>query len=737
MINYLFQAVCCLVFAVWNSLFFAPRIASLGVPLSRLHSLTTSRRQLVVDVTTGVPELVWFGRPLSGELNTIDLLNDRSIANANLANEAPATVLPVESDGWVGQPGIDGRRTDGSAWSPRFEFASCENEDEATLVCTGNDPRAQLTAVTRLTLGLDGVVTINIELRNDGESDDMLNRMSVTIPVSPEITELQVPEGRWVHEFHEVRLPWRVGAIEITNRRGRTSHDKPPWVFAGQAAFTNETGRVWGAHLGWSGNAAVRAEVLTDGRRVLQLGEVLLGDELRVGPGESYVSPKVYLAWSDEGMNGVSRSFHRHLRGRPNHPKPTSPRPVHMNTWEAVYFNHDLDTLKALADRAADVGAERYVLDDGWFHGRRNDSTGLGDWWVDSIVWPDGLEPIIDHVTELGMEFGIWVEPEMVNPDSDLYRTHPDWALGVPGYEPILARNQLLLDLTKNEVFNYLFEHLDRLLADHDISYLKWDMNRDLTQPASGERAAAHAQTLAVYRLIDSLRANHPGVDIESCSSGGARADYGILERTDRVWTSDSNDALERQRIQSGFMRLFPPEVMGAHVGPGRSHTSGRRHSLGFRATSAFFGHFGIEWNLLEASDSERAQLAEVVTLHKRHRELLHSGTVWHVDAADPGLHIVGIVATDQTEALFSVAQLLLARNATPERIRFPGLDEAASYDVSLILLADTVLGRAIYQPAWTRDPARSVPGDVLSSFGVQLPALDPESAVLIHLEQR
>lgn len=691
----------------------------------------------MVDTETGVPELVWFGRPLSAELKTIDLLHERSIANAALDSEAPATMLPIESDGWIGQPGIDGRRPDGSAWSPRFELVECtvEHDDVESLVCVGADALAGLTVITTITLGREGVVTVQVELRNDGASDYVLNRMAITIPVSPEITELQVPEGRWVHEFHEVRLPWRVGAIEIANRRGRTSHDKPPWVFAGQAAFTNQTGRVWGAHLGWSGNATVRAEVLTDGRRVLQLGETLLGDELKLESGASYQSPTVYLAWSDEGMNGVSRSFHRHLRARPQHPK--TPRPVHMNTWEAVYFNHDLETLQALADRAAEVGAERYVLDDGWFHGRRNDQAGLGDWWVDAAVWPDGLAPLIDHVHGLGMEFGIWVEPEMVNPDSNLYREHPEWTLGVPGYDRVTGRNQLVLDLTRDDAFTYVFEHLDRLLADHDIAYVKWDMNRDLTQPASGERAAAHAQTLAVYRLIDNLRARHPGVDIESCASGGARADYGILERTDRVWTSDSNDALERQRIQSGFLRFFPPEVMGAHVGPNRSHTSGRRHSLGFRATSAFFGHFGIEWNLLSATEAERAQLAEVVAMHKAHRHLIHSGTVWHVDAADPGLHIAGVVASDRSEALYSVAQLLVARNATPERLRFPGLDHESSYDVSLILLADSTLGKATYQPEWTRTGVEAVPGDVLESFGLQLPALDPESAVLVHLQKR
>ncbi len=698
-----------------------------------LSTLTTSHRQLVIDTSCGIPELVWFGRPLSNAAGVVEQIRERPIPNASLDQEAAATILPTEADGWPGVPGIQGRRDDGSAWSPRFEHLDTR-VDGLALTSSAVDERAGLRIDSTVELGRDGVVTLAAVVENTGDSDWVLQRMALTIPVSPEITELQVPEGRWVHEFHEVRLPWRVGAVEIANRRGRTSHDKPPMVFAGQAAFTNETGRVWGAHLGWSGNASVRADVLTDGRRVLQLGEVLLGDELRLGPGERYTSPILYLAWSDEGMNGVSRSFHRHLRARPSHPSPDTPRPIHLNTWEAVYFDHDLEILKGLAERAAAVGVERYVLDDGWFHGRRNDRAGLGDWWVDDSVWPDGLQPLIDHVLGLGMQFGIWVEPEMVNADSELYREHPEWALGVAGYEPITGRNQLLLDLSRPEVFDRILGHLDQLLGAHEISYVKWDMNRDLTQPGSGARASAHGQTTAVYALIDELRRRHPGVEIESCSSGGARSDYGILARTDRIWTSDSNDALERQRIQRGFLRFFPPEVMGAHIGPPKSHTSGRRHGLGFRAATAFFGHLGIEWNLLDASESELEAIRVVLEQHKRYRHLLHTGTVWHVDTADPALHIFGVVSKDQTEALFSVAQLEIARHATPERLRVPGLRLDQQYDVELIQLADTALGLAGRQPSWTEDGLSGVGGDVIASFGLQLPALDPESAVLLHL---
>ena len=250
-------------------------------------------------------------------------------------------------------------------------------------------------------------------------------------------------------------------------------------------------------------------------------------------------------SWGD-GLTELSARFHDEWRARPQHPR--RPRPVTLNTWEAVYFDHSLDKLTALADAAAGVGVERFVLDDGWFTGRRDDTAGLGDWFVDESVWPDGLHPLIDHVRELGMEFGLWVEPEMINPDSDLARRHPDWILRGRMALPPSARQQQVLDLAHPEAYAYIAGRLHALLDEYPIAYLKWDHNRDLVDAGSGPEGVArvHAHTLAVYRLLDELKARHPGLEIESCASGGARVDLGILDRTDRIWTSDSLDPLER-----------------------------------------------------------------------------------------------------------------------------------------------------------------------------------------------
>ena len=435
-------------------------------------------------------------------------------------------------------------------------------------------------------------------------------------------------------------------------------------LWAGTNGFGEQRGEVWGAHLAWSGNSRVSAERLPDGRALVQLAELLHPGEVVLAPGESYRTPPVYAVYSVDGMTPASRQFHAIVRDAHGARRP---RPVVLNTWEAVYFDHDFDTLVALAERAAAVGVERFVLDDGWFGSRRDDTSGLGDWWVSPDAHPRGLAPLIERVRGLGMEFGIWVEPEMVNPDSDLFRAHPDWTLTTDGYEPVLGRHQLVLDLAIPDAFDEILGRLDALLRDHDIAFVKWDMNRDHVQASGANgRAGTHAQTLALYRLLDELRRRHPAVEFESCSSGGARIDLGILERTDRVWTSDCNDALERQTIQYYASTLIPPHVIGAHVGPPRAHTTGRSQSLAFRAGTALFGHFGIEWNLLDATEDELAELGGWIALYRTHRDLLHSGDVLRIDHDDPHALVHGVLAADRSAALIAYVQLTSAQHLTP-----------------------------------------------------------------------
>ncbi|HEY7625449.1 MAG TPA: alpha-galactosidase, partial [Ilumatobacteraceae bacterium] len=622
---------------------------------------------VVVDVSAGPPTIVYWGSPLGTE--GAELEPARPLVTGSPDVVAPLAVVPEHASGFAGHPGLLGHRPDGRDWAPRFATISHRRDGNA-LTTVARDSVAGLQL--DITIELDHALVVHAVLTNDGDTAYFLDELSITLPLPQLASELGSFTGRWSRELHPVRIEWPSGARCAENRRGRTSHEHPPLIFAGTPAFGEWNGSVWGAHLAWSGNHRLFAERLPDGRRYLQLGELLHPGEVRLEPGQRYRSPDVIAVHSDCGLTAATQQFHRHLRSRSTHPQ--TARPVLLNTWEAVYFNHDLDTLKALADRASQVGIERFVLDDGWFGSRRDDTSGLGDWVVSADAHPQGLAPLIEHVNALGMEFGIWVEPEMVNPDSDTYRAHPEWALTTDGYTPVLARNQLVLDLGQPDAYRHVLDQLDALLRNHNIAYLKWDMNRDHIGGSGADGAAGtHQQTLAVYRLFDELRTLHPGVEIESCSSGGARIDHEILRRTDRVWTSDCNDALERQTIQRGASMLIPPELMGAHIGPERAHTTGRRHDLAFRAATAMFGHLGVEWNLLKIDDNALDDLGSIISLHKQLRPLLHHGDTVRFDC-EPAYIAHGVYATDRSEALISFAVVATAASLIPPPLHLHGL---------------------------------------------------------------
>jgi len=695
-------------------------------------TLENERVAVVVDLRYGAPKLMHIGASTDGDPLAMSLALDSAVPIAGLNGLAPRTLLPEASLGFPGRPGIEGHRADGTGWAPRMV------QDEVThsgnsVSMSSSDADAGLSQRVSVELDPSGVIKVVAAVTNLAITPYQLTGVTLCVPVPSSGREVMQLGGRWSNEFRPERRTVATGALEVENRAGRTSHDRYPALFVGQESFSEEFGEVLAAHLAWSGNSRLRIESFSDGRRCMQVGDALLPGEILLGPGETYTSPTLYLAWSARGLNGISDCFHPFVRSRDNHP--TTERPVLLNTWEAVYFDHDLDRLRALADNAAEVGVERFVLDDGWFRHRRDDTAGLGDWYVDETVWPDGLNPIIEHVRSHGMEFGLWFEPEMVNPDSDLYRAHPEWALVPTTQVPVQARNQLVLDLSNPAVFEYLLERINAILGAYDISYVKWDMNRNLVGATHQGRATVHRQTLAVYRLIDEVGAANPTVEIESCSSGGARADLAILERTARVWTSDCNDALDRQRIQRGFSYLLPPELMGAHIGPPKAHTTGRTHTLGFRSATAFFGHLGIEWNVLSASQDDRNRLARIIELHKEHRSLLHTGRVVRYDHADPAAMANAVIAHDQSEALISFAQIATSDSLATGALRITGLAPDRLYDVDLVdIEPGRAWGKAFRQPKWI-DSELQLTGGQLAA-GLQMPILDPESAIVIYLKQ-
>ncbi len=689
----------------------------------------------VVEPAVGGGVLVHWGAPVDTDLAATAAALTMPATAGGLDVVAPIAFVPEHGSGFPGRPGLSGHRSGGEAWAPRFTADSVSPRDDGVSI-ESIDAGAKLRLVTDIARDPGGAMCVIATLTNDGVDDYWVDDLAVTLALPGHVGDLMTFHGRWCREFDPLRRSFDGGPFLAENRRGRTSHESPPLLWAGTTGFGEQRGEVWGAHLAWSGNSRVHAARLPDGRAMVQLGELLHPGEIVLSPGESYSTPPVYAVHSVAGLGAASRQFHAVVRSSPAHRD--RPRPVVLNTWEAVYFDHDFDTLVRLAERAASVGVERFVLDDGWFGGRRDDTSGLGDWWVSPDAHPKGLAPLIERVRALGMEFGIWVEPEMVNPDSDLYRAHPDWALVDPGYEPILGRHQLVLDLAIPAAYDEILGRLDALLGDHDIAFVKWDMNRDHVHATGSEgRAGTHEQTLALYRLLDELRRRHPDVEFESCSSGGARIDLGILQRTERVWTSDCNDALERQTIQRHASMLIPLEVIGAHVGPPTAHTTGRTESLPFRGATALFGHFGIEWNLLTLADDDLAAVAAWVELYKHHRDLLHHGDFVRVDHDDPHAFVHGVIAGDRSRALFAYVQLTSAQALLPRPVRVPELDPDRTYRVSLVDLPGGADGRRLTRDPMPIEAGFELSGRQLAAHGVRLPVVNPESAELLWIEAR
>lgn len=704
--------------------------------MSTLLRLEGERTSLVVDTAGGgVPRCVHWGARLGG-VEGLEAVQVQPVPPAGLDEPVRDSLFPEPGLGYFGQPALRGRRAR-REWATAFRLERVEAGPQR-LCLHLHEPHAQL--ALELVLELDAetdVLSASTVLRNAGDTPYALDWCAAaTLAPGALAREALVLEGAWSREFQERRLPLTRGAALLReNRRGRTSHDAFPGLVVGEAGFGAHHGRVWGLHLGWSGSSRLVAEVLAEGARQVQLGELLEPGEVWLEPGESYRSPVVYGAYSAEGLDGMRDCLHRHVRHRVLR-QPARVRPVHFNTWEALYFNQEAAALEQLVELAAAVGVERFVLDDGWFRGRYYDGAGLGDWTPDPDKHPQGLKPLIAAVRAKGMESGLWVEPEMVNPDSELYRAHPDWVLHLDPLPRPTGRHQLVLDLTRPEVAEHLYSVLHGLLSEHEIGYLKWDMNRDLVAAGSGGVAAVRRQTLALYALLDRLRAAHPSVEVESCASGGGRADYAMLRRTDRVWTSDNNDALERQHIQRGFSLFFPPEVMGAHVGPEWCHTTSRRLGLDFRAQTALFGHLGLELDLRELDSADRDKLKQHLATYKRFRKLLHGGRSHRLPVADKERLAHGVVSPDGREALFGIFQLGAPELGGSPRVWLRGLEPQARYRVRVL---EPLEGRVEMElpdsDRWLRE-GHTLEGRVWMEAGLSAPLARPASALLLHCEQ-
>ncbi|WP_250302795.1 alpha-galactosidase [Streptomyces sp. A 4/2] len=707
---------------------------------------------LVVELCAPVPRILHWGEDL-GELTDEDCAALGLTADgAALINalDAPRqfTVWPTEADGWSGTPAHQGHLA-GTATAPKPHLVGAEERDGELVIRLAEDT-AGLDLTLSYRLDPSGLLAVRTEVARRTDAADPapydLSGVTTLLPLPRRAEEILDFTGKWCRERSPQRRPLGHGSHVRELRRGRTGQDSPYLLTVGVPGFGFRRGEVWGLHIGWSGNQRWLAEQLPEGAgvhaSVLGGGELLAPGEIRLAPGESYTSPLCWFGWSDAGLDGLADRFHTLLRARPTHP--STPRPLTLNSWEAVYFDHRPERLLALADAAADIGVERFVLDDGWFTGRRDDTAGLGDWTVDRTRWPDGLTPLADRVHAHGMEFGLWVEPEMVNPDSDLARAHPEWILAPTAGLGPASRHQYPLDIAHPDAWKYLLESLDAIVTEYSVDYLKWDYNRDLHEAvrrtADGrDQPGVHARTEALYRLLDALRSRHPALEIESCSSGGARIDLGVLGRTDRVWASDCNDPVERQAIQRWTGQLLPPELIGSHVGETRSHTTGRLTDSSFRLLTALFAHAGIERDVTDCPPAERAVLREWAALYKELRPLLHTGRVVRADLSGDAALLHGVVAQDASAALYCWARLVTSPEGQSGRIALPGLDRTRRYRVRIRTEAGLPSFREGLGPAWVTAALEgwvALPGSVLSGAGVPMPALDPGQALLIEVRQ-
>ncbi|MEV8313662.1 alpha-galactosidase [Streptomyces sp. NPDC059900] len=491
--------------------------------------------------------------------------------------------------------------------------------------------------------------------------------------------------GQWSAEtqLHRERVPF--GETVLTSRRGITGHHANPWVMLDAGDATEEHGQVWSASLAWSGSWRVTVQRTPDGRAGFTGGAGSDGMTQPLDAGAQFTTPRHAGLYAEGGFGATSRAWHAYVLAHVL-PHPDETRPVLYNSWEATGFDVDEAGQKALAARAAALGAELYVMDDGWFGAHRREGSGLGDWTPSPARFPGGLAPLVREVHRLGMRFGLWVEPESVSPDSDLYRRHPEWVLHFPHRTRTELRGQLVLNFARPDVADWAYGWLTRLVADHGIDFLKWDMNRPFSEAgwpdhADGADQVGTAYVHHLYDVIDRLRADHPGLRIEACSGGGGRIDPGILSRTDQAWTSDNTDAADRIFIQHGYGQIYPSRTMAAWVTDVPNQLTGRSVPLRFRFHVAMAGVLGIGGDLTRWTDAELAEGAELVAQYKRVRHLVQHGILHRPRGpVDDGPAAVQYTARDGSEALLLVWQRSPRHGSPRPVLRLGGLDPAARY---------------------------------------------------------
>ena len=588
------------------------------------------------------------------------------------------------------------RITEGKSPLPGLPATFGNPEDIKTLEIELEDKSLSLAVTLSYSIfrGLDTVAR-SVRIENRGNAEVNLEKvLSACIELPWENREIVSLHGSWAREHVVDRRPIGHGRIEVGSKRGISSHQEHPFLAVCSEDAGEDRGEVLGLSFVYSGSFIAEVERTQHDMLRIGMGISDYNFSWRLQPGESFQAPEVLLAWSGDGFGGMSRTFHRlfreHLIRSPwLHKK----RPILINNWEATYFDFNLEKLLTIARVAKSAGIEMLVMDDGWFGHRSSDNSSLGDWVVNEEKLPGGMKALADAVNALGMKLGVWFEPEMVSPDSDLYRAHPDWALAIPGRPASECRSQFVLDLTRPEVRNYVVESVAKVLRSANIEYVKWDMNRPLTDIGSLSTAGGeilHRYMLGVYELQERLLREFPDLLLENCSSGGARFDPGMLYYSPQIWCSDDTDAIERLAIQEGTTLIYPPSCVGAHVSICPNHVVGRTTSFATRGIVALSGTFGYELDITKLSEEEMAEVREQVKMYHLYNDLIREGDLYRLKSESslgkggngrPSCAWMN-VSPDRKEALLSYVQVRGGANLRSEVLYLRGLREDALYEL-------------------------------------------------------
>jgi alpha-galactosidase len=623
---------------------------------------------------------------------SLDTLPQEYPAYGNTDFRTPAYVVQLENGSTItdlryqshkiikGKPQIEG-----------LPATYVESDDEAqTLEIVMVDSLIGLKAILSYTAFENhDAITRSVRFINEGnENLKLLRALSMSVDFIRTDFNLMHLSGAWAKERHIEISSLDTGNKSIESRRGASSHQNNPFIALLSKDTNEDKGEVYGFSLVYSGNFLAQAEIDQYQTTRVSIGINPFDFTWLLQPGEAFQTPEAVMVYSCEGIGKMSRTYHKLYRTRLCRGEfRDKTRPVLVNNWEATYFNFNAEKIEDIAREGKELGIELFVLDDGWFGKRDKDNCSLGDWFVDKRKLPNGLEDLAQRVNKLGLQFGLWFEPEMISPDSELYRTHPDWCLHVPNRPRSEGRNQLILDLSRDDVCNYIIEAISNILRTVPISYVKWDMNRNMTEigsaclPAERQRETAHRYMLGLYRVLEKITGDFPKVLFESCSGGGGRFDPGMLYYMPQTWTSDDTDAVERLKIQYGTSIVYPASSMGAHVSAVPNHQVGRNTSLKMRGNVAMSGNFGYELDLTKFTEKEKEEVKAQVAEYKEVRELIQFGDMYRLLSPFEGNETAWMyVSEDKTEAFAAFFRVLAVPNGPVRRLTLKGLDPNKEY---------------------------------------------------------